>query len=181
MHVLICYASTEGQTRKIAMRAAEFLMRLGHKTTVKPASVAEAADFQNGDAVILAGSLHMGRYQSVLADCIRTWFGQLKDMPSAFISVSLSAAGDEKDLRDAARCAAKLADQTGWTPDMVHHAAGAFRFARYNLIKRWVMRFIAMQKDRTVSSRRDREYTDWPALERFVSEFAEFASDRKAA
>ena len=181
MDVLICYTSTEGQTRKIALHAAETLVRLGHRTRVKQASIAEAGDFQECDAVIFAGSLHMGRYQPALIGCITRWLEHLQGKPSGFISVSLSAAGDERDLEDARRCAMKLADKTGWTADMIHHAAGAFRFSRYHIFKRWLMRLIAMQKDKTVEMGRDREYTDWNALERFVGEFAEFAESKRAA
>ncbi len=181
MDVLICYTSTEGQTRKIALHAAETLVRLGHKTRVKQASIAEAGDFQQCDAAIFAGSLHMGRYQPALIDCITKRLEQLQGKPSAFISVSLSAAGDESDQEDARRCAMKFANETGWTADMIHHAAGAFRFGRYHIFKRWLMWLVAMQKDKTVEIGRDREYTDWNALDRFVGEFAEFAADRKAA
>jgi menaquinone-dependent protoporphyrinogen oxidase len=181
MHVLICYASTEGQTRKIALHAAESFMRLGHHTVVKETSIADADDFKDCDAIILAGSLHIGRYQPALTECIVRKQEFLRRKPAALISVSLSAAGDENDLRDADGCVKKLAEKTGWTADMVHHAAGAFRFSQYGFFKRWVMRMAAMVQDKTVKTGVDKEYTDWNALERFVGEFAEFADSKRAA
>ena len=179
MNILICYASTEGQTRKIALQAAETVMKLGHKVSVENAVIAEELDIEHFDAAILAGSVHIGRYQTALVHRIAEWLEGLKSMPSAFISVTLSAAGDENDLEDAKRCAAKLADETGWTADMVHHAAGALRFTQYDFFKRWAMRFIAMQKGEKADTSKDVEYTDWVALESFLAAFVNYAAEKK--
>ncbi len=181
MKVLICYASTEGQTRKIALQAAETVMELGHKVTVENAVLAEEVDVGQFDAAILAGSVHVGRYQTALVHRIGHWREELQSVPSAFISVTLSAAGDDNDLEDARRCAEKLANETGWTADMVHHAAGALRFTQYDFFKRWAMRFIAMQKGEKADTSKDIEYTDWAALESFLGAFVDYAEKGKAA
>ncbi len=91
---------------------------------------------------------------------------------AAFVSVSLSAASNEADEREAIEAIANgLFDQTLWRPDQVCHAAGAFKFTQYDFFRRWSMKFIAMQRGEAVDMNVEKEYTDWAALERFVADF----------
>jgi menaquinone-dependent protoporphyrinogen oxidase len=181
MNILICYATTEGQTRKIAQAVAETLIKAGKKTALCDLAESGSLDARRYDAAILAGSVHIGRYQASLVHSIANWLDTLKTIPTGFISVSLSAASDDpKDQADAKACADRLFDETGWTPDLVHHAAGAFRYTRYDFFKRWAMRFIAMQKGAPADTSEDVEYTDWDALERFAGEFVDHAERTKA-
>ncbi|HSM40052.1 MAG TPA: flavodoxin domain-containing protein [Afifellaceae bacterium] len=182
MNILICYATTEGHTRRIAQAITETANEAGHKATFIDATVVEDDEIDRHDAVIMAGSVHIGRYQSALVHRISTWLEKLKTKPNAFVSVSLAAASDDPDdLEGIEECAQKLFEQTGWTPDHVHHAAGAFRYTQYDFFKRWAMRFIAMQKGASTDTSRDTEYTDWDALKRFTREFLEFANHKLAA
>ena len=175
MNILICYATTEGHTRKVALHAADFLMRHGCEATVENADSAEDLDLTVFDAAILAGSVHIGRYQTSLDHFVRSRIDQLNARPTAFLSVSLSAAGDADDRKDADELATGFLKATGWTADMVHNVAGAFRFTQYDFFKRWAMRLIALQKGETVDTRQDREYTDWIALDDFLDSFEEHA------
>ena len=182
MNILICYATTEGQTRKIAQAMTETAIEAGHRATCIDATIVDDKEIDRHDAVIMAGSVHVGRYQSALAHRVTNWLDRLVTKPNAFVSVSLAAASDDPDdLADIEKCAAQLFEQTGWTPDKVHHAAGAFRYTQYDFFKRWAMRFIAMQKGASTDTSRDTEYTDWDALKRFTREFLAFADQRIAA
>lgn len=182
MNILICYATTEGQTRKIAQAMTETAIEAGHRATCIDATIVEDDEIERHDAVIMAGSVHIGHYQSALVHRISTWLDKLKTKPNAFVSVSLAAASDDQDdLEGIEVCAQKLFEHTGWTPDHVHHAAGAFRYTQYDFFKRWAMRFIAMQKGASTDTSHDTEYTDWDALKRFTREFLEFANHKLAA
>ena len=180
MNIFICYATTEGQTRRIARAVSETIIKAGHRAAYTDAEIIDDLEIGRYDAVIMAGSIHIGRYQPALVHRITTWLETLKRIPTAFVSVSLSAASDDpEDLADAKACADRLFDETGWTPDLVHHAAGAFRYTRYDFFKRWAMRFIAMQKGAPTDASEDVEYTDWDALERFTGEFIDHAEQMK--
>ncbi len=86
-------------------------------------------------------------------------------MPTMFLAVSLSAAGDDLDDWSGLRtCLADFKAATGWTPARVEHVAGAFRFSEYDFFRAWAMRRIADQKGETVEPGKDKEYTDWAAL-----------------
>jgi menaquinone-dependent protoporphyrinogen oxidase len=159
--ILVLYATTEGQTRKIADFAAKQFE--GDEVTLVDAVDAPTslgpAQF---DAAVLAASLHMHRYQNSIIDFAREHHARLNRMPSLFISVSLSAAGrDPDDLRGIAECAENFQAETGWRPKQILQVAGAFRFTRYGFFKSLAMRRIAKAKNVTVNPHEDLELTDW--------------------
>lgn len=96
MHFLIVYGSTEGHTRELAHFAAQRLREHGHQAAVEEATdKAGGADPRAYDGTILAASVHVGRYQPVLVRFAREHHEALNAVRSAFISVSLSAAGEK--------------------------------------------------------------------------------------
>jgi menaquinone-dependent protoporphyrinogen oxidase len=117
------------------------------------------------DAVILAASLHTGRYQVAVEHFAQTHHDQLNGMLSVFVSVSLAAAGDdEDDVQGLARSVEELQRTTGWKPRHVQHVAGAFRYTQYDFFKRWAMKYIAWRKGAPTDTSQDWELTDWNAL-----------------
>lgn len=165
MYLLVAYATTDGQTRKIARFAADRLVTNGHSVELLDVKDAEGLDLARFDAVILAGSLHAGGYQKTLARFASEKHAELATLPTLFLAVSLSAAGqDPDDWAGLRKCLAAFETETGWTPGRVEHVAGAFRFTEYDFFRAWAMRRIADQKGETVEPGRDKEYTDWAAL-----------------
>lgn len=181
MKVLILYGTTEGQTHKIAGFAADRLKRLGDAVTIVDTAAAPP-DLRpdNFDAAILAASLHNGVYQRPFVDFVRAHHRGLNRLPTAFFSVSLSAAGREPDdLKHAATCVDFFRNETGWTGN-AHHIAGAFRFSEYDFFKRWMMKIIAWERSLPVAGIQELELTDWDALGRIVDAFHEQISRRPA-
>lgn len=166
MKILILYGTTEGQTRKIAEFIAKQLKGYGDTVTLVDATGdVSGIDMRDYDAAILAASLHAGQYQGPVAHFARTNRTWLNRIPTAFVSVSLSAAGnDPEDLKGIAECAERFKSETGWTTPEVHQVAGAFRFTEYDFFKRWVMKLIAWEKDVKVEPGKDLELTNWEAL-----------------
>ncbi|WP_137112061.1 flavodoxin domain-containing protein [Rhodobacter sp. SY28-1] len=165
MYLLIAYATTDGQTRKIARFAADRLAGQGHAVELLNVEDAEGLDLSRFDAAILAGSLHAGGYQKSLARFATAARIDLALMPTLFLAVSLSAAGqDPDDWAGLRKCLAGFEADTGWTPGRVEHVVGAFRFTEYDFFRAWAMRRIADQKGEPVEPGRDKEYTDWAAL-----------------
>jgi menaquinone-dependent protoporphyrinogen oxidase len=166
MKILIVYATTEGQTRKIARHVLDALAGAGHAAELIAAEEAGGLDPAGFDAAVVAGSVHGGRFQKELVDWARAEARRLSEVPTLFLPVSLTAAGkDAQEWEGLRGCVARFAAETGWTPARVEHVAGAFRFSEYDFFKSWAMRWIAAQRDETVRPGEDREYTDWAALE----------------
>ncbi|MFU8883309.1 MAG: flavodoxin domain-containing protein [Rhodobacterales bacterium] len=177
MIVLIAYATTEGQTRKIARFCADRLIAQGHSVELLPLvdmADDDLVDMSRFDAAILAGSVHGGRLQPQLARFAARHAGPLQARPSLFVIVSLAAAGNDPDEHaDLARNAAEFAENTGWTPAEVVQVAGAFRFTQYDFFKGLAMRWIAHSKGESVTPHTDKEYTDWDALAALMQRWPE--------
>lgn len=174
MQITIIYATTEGQTRKIARHIQQRITRAGHAVELLPADAApETAPALDGSgAAILLGSVHAGRYQPALIALATREAAALDAIANLFVSVSLAAAGDDpEDWEGLADCVARFKAETGWTPARVEHVAGAFRFTEYNWFTTWAMRYIQGQKDPTARSGKDVEYTDWAALDTMVDDW----------
>jgi len=174
MKLLVLYATTEGQTRKIVRFVADRLAEAGHTVELLPAAEAKELDLARFDRALVAGSVHGGAYQADLVDSLTAHRATLAGLPTLFLSVSLTAAGDDPEDWDGLKaCVARLTEDTGWTPGRVVHVAGAFRFTQYDFFKAWAMRWIARERDETIDPNRDKEYTDWDKLARDVDDWLE--------
>ncbi|NHB76755.1 flavodoxin domain-containing protein [Rhodobacter calidifons] len=182
MYLLIAYATTDGQTRKIARFAADRMAGQGQAVELLNVEDAEGLDLSRFDAAILAGSLHAGGFQKALARFCASARTELAQMPTLFLAVSLSAAGqDPDDWSGLHKCLAAFQADTGWTPGEVEHVAGAFRFSEYDFFRAWAMRRIADQKGEKVEPGKDKEYTDWAALGRRLDAWLAGLSSRVTA
>ncbi len=178
MRFLVLYGTTEGQTRKIADFVTTKLKDRGDVVAmIDAADVPPDLQPQDYDAAILAASLHAGDYQGPLVHFARKHHEALNTMPTAFLSVSLSAAGkDPDDLKGTVACALRFQKDSGWNPNEVHHVAGAFRFTEYDFFKRWMMKVIAWERGMRTSGVDELELTDWDALSQIVGSFHERAA-----
>lgn len=177
MNCLILYGTTEGQTRKIATFLRDHMARAGHTATLVDAvEVPPDLDPRRFDRVLVAASVHIGRYQAAVEDWAHRHAAALSGTGAAFISVSLAAAGtDQDDVKGLAQCVEEFKRRTGWSPATVHHVAGAFRYTQYDFFKRWALKYIAWRKGAPTDTTQDYELTDWAALERFADGFVEGA------
>jgi menaquinone-dependent protoporphyrinogen oxidase len=177
MKIAILYATREGQTRRIA----EYLAGAFHARDV-PADVfnlkqAGDPDLESYDALVVAGSVHLGKHEPELVKFVKHHRDELQAIPSAFISVSMSQAGIESVDRSAEqREAAKREIETvlerfyratAWRPRWVLPVAGALLYTKYNFLVRFVMKQISKAAGSSTDTKHDHEYTDWAGLERF--------------
>ncbi|HKF96821.1 MAG TPA: flavodoxin domain-containing protein [Steroidobacteraceae bacterium] len=174
MQILLVYGTNEGQTQKIAAFVADRLARCGHQVTTASASDAQTPpDPHRFEAVLVAASVHLGRYQPAVIDFVRRHHAAISARSNAFLSVSLSAAGRESDdRRGLQKCVADFVQATGWAPELVHHVAGAFRYTTYGFLTRCVMKYIAWRKGAPTDTHHDYELTDWEDVARFTERFA---------
>jgi menaquinone-dependent protoporphyrinogen oxidase len=174
--VLVFYATTEGQTRRIAeriasdMRARGFNSRAIDVSSVDPARV----DWDNVRGVLLGASLHAGRHQRGAAMFAKAISPRLGLYPSAFFSVSLSAgSANPEEVQTAARVAREFASAAGWNPSEIVCFAGRLAYTRYGWLTRWMMKRIAKKEGGPVDTTRDHELTDWDAVARFTTRMAD--------
>jgi menaquinone-dependent protoporphyrinogen oxidase len=172
MRVLVAYASTHGHTARIAERIGAVLRDAGIEVVLEDVRHDSAAAPENFVAAMVGGSIHMAKHHTELVNWIRDHRGELQARPSAFFSVSLSAAGDTGATDDAWRAAHELLDDTGWTPDATTCFAGALEYREYDAFTRVLMRLVARQHDLSTDTSADVDLTDWDAVDRFAADFA---------
>ena len=172
-HVLVAYATTEGQTEKVARRVAEELEATGHDADL--ANLDDADPSPDGyDGVVVGASVHAGGFQRAVTRFAEVNAPDLSARPSAFFFLSLTAADDAEESRAAvAELGEAMEAETGWHPDEMAAFAGALRYSEYGPIKRFVMRRIARSYDGGTDTSRDYEYTDWDEVAAFARRVAD--------
>lgn len=173
MRVAVIYATVEGQTRTVAEHVGRYLRDNGHQAEMIDAThPPDAISIDDIDAIICAGPVHMGTFPAPFRRFVHRHVRELMARPGAFVSVSLTAAGGEKDeLEELSEIVTGFSDETGWWPVAVHHAAGALKYTEYDYFRKWMMRRIAGKRNAPTDTSHDYEFTDWAALDAFVGGF----------
>jgi menaquinone-dependent protoporphyrinogen oxidase len=180
MLILVLFSTTEGHTRRLAQFAAARLRACGHEVRLHDATDSDLPDSARFDAAFLLASVHLGHYQHSFVEFARKNHNALNVIPTAFVSVSLSAAGDNpSDLAGIRACVDRLEHDTLWHPGVVYHAAGAMRFTAYGFFTKLAIKHIARQRGKTVKTSEDYDLTDYAAFETFINRFVADALSSK--
>jgi menaquinone-dependent protoporphyrinogen oxidase len=173
MRVFILFSTTEGHARRLAQFTAARLAKLDHKVYVCDAAQTDQPDVAGFDAALLIASVHVGHYRRSFVAFARKYHDVLNAIPTAFVSVSLSAAGDNPtDLAGIRDCIERLKRDTAWHPGAVHHAAGAMLFSACGFFTKLAIKLIARKRGKVVNTSQDDDLTDYAALETFIDAFA---------
>jgi menaquinone-dependent protoporphyrinogen oxidase len=179
--ILVVYGTTEGHTAKVAGAIAETLHRIGAVVDVAAADGGSPAP-DGYDAVIVAASVHAGRYQQSVQQWVRTHAAALSRKPAAFVSVCLGVLQkDPKVRQDLQTILDRFVAATGWRPTVAKFVAGALPYTRYGWIKRLVMKRTVAKAGGDTDTHRDFEYTDWNDLSHFTADFGHGLSECRRA
>lgn len=173
-NVLILYATTEGQTARIAESIAQTLRMRGHAAETRQANeLPEDLEPAKYDGVIVGASIHYGHHPAYLRPLVHRHREVLEAKPSAFFSVSLSGGGPGAKPKAARRYLDVFLRQVGWHPQQTATFGGALQFSKYGAFKRMLMVMIVGFAGGDTDTSRDYEYTDWAAVEDFSETFAQ--------
>jgi menaquinone-dependent protoporphyrinogen oxidase len=175
MKVLIVYASTEGQTRKIASQIAAQVGESGHDVRLEDIT-RTPKDIRPGDfgAVIVAASVHQEKHQEDIETFVTTSRSVLATRPTLFLSISLAAAFEDS-RGNAEAYIANFLRSSGWVPDRHLAVAGALRSAEYDYYQQQILEHIVLKDRDVIDVGRDYEFTDWKALAETVDAFLKAA------
>lgn len=156
MTAAVFYATREGHTKKIAERIAADLRFRGALVDVFDVRDCPDPEWSRYSTACLAASVHLGHHE--------------KEM------VAFAAKHRQTLPRRAAEDAQRMIDvfvkDSGWQPEHALPVAGALAYSKYSFLVRFLMKGIARRAGAPTDTSRDYEFTDWPALDRFVDEFA---------
>jgi menaquinone-dependent protoporphyrinogen oxidase len=173
--VPVFYATTEGQTRRIAEFIAGQIGKHGLDSRAVPIISEEAShvDWSRVRGACIGASLHLGKHQAEAVAFARVHHAALSAIPSLFFSVSLAAGSKRADEAEEARAIAeRFATDTGWQPSRIACVAGRLAYTQYNWFVRLLMRRIALKEGASGDTSRDYEYTDWTKVEQLADELA---------
>jgi menaquinone-dependent protoporphyrinogen oxidase len=171
--ILVVYGTTDGHTAKVAGAITETLRRTGAIVDVSAAD--DPAPPPDGyDAVIVAASVHAGRYQKSVDRWVRAHAAALGRKPAAFVSVCLGVLQRDANVRrDLQAILDRFVATTGWRPTVAKFVAGALPYSHNGWIRRLVMKRIVAKAGGDTDTRRDYEYTDWNDLRHFAADFGQ--------
>lgn len=181
MNVLLLYASTHGHTARIAGRIAEAVRGADIEVDVRDAKRDAPAELSQYDGVVVGASLHGAHHQHEIVDWVKDHLEPLEDRQTAFFSVSLTAAEDTEEAREATRkCIEDFEAETGWRPGRTVAVAGALQYREYDVFTRTLIRLMMKRGGHPTDTSHDHDYTDWDAVDRFGREFAEALAEPRA-
>lgn len=172
-NLLLAYATSEGHTAQIVAHLADRARSAGCKVALVRIDEGEQpTDLRSFDAVILAGSVHLGMHQPAVLGFAQRHREELEHVPNLFLSVSLSAASKDPDAVDrSTRQIRDFCDQAGWVPHEVHSVGGALAWGEFGPVMRLLMKWIVRRAGLEPRSSTDQDFTDWGELGGFFDEW----------
>jgi len=174
--IFIVWSSTEGQTRRIVQTIEHEIKKAGHQLeTINADEPPRGWIFSKADAVLVAASVHDGKYTDGIRRLLKQQSARLAGVPAAFASVSLSGADPAKQ-QEAEGYIAALLEETGWNPALTVSLGGALRYPEYSFYKRWTMKRIAQKGGFPTDTSKVHEFTDWDRVRTLAAEMVELAT-----
>jgi len=189
MRAAVFYATREGQAERVANRVAcDLRGRHFDVDVINVKDVRGLIDWHAYELAFVVASVHIGHHEKEMIEFVRRSKDQLTARHAPFLSLTLSQAGAELPTSslvqrqtahgDALRMISDFMQDTGWQPSHILPVAGALMYSRYNVLVKWIMRRIARTAGFEGETTRDYEFTNWPAVDRFV---IDNTADRTAA
>jgi menaquinone-dependent protoporphyrinogen oxidase len=170
--ILVLYGTTEGHTARIAQSIAAMLRTAGTEADVVPADRSFGPSPRDYDGVLVAASVHRGRFQRHIRRWLLENVNLLRDKPTAFVAVCLGVLQRDPVVQaEVTTIVTRLLLESGWRPAMTKVVAGALLYSRYGWIKRWLMKRIAAQAGGDTDTSRDYEYTNWNDVRTFAEQY----------
>ena len=181
LRLLVAYTTYDGHTAKVAERIAAALKSADCAVEVCDlARMRPDRPLREYDGVVAGAPLHSGKHPRTLAAFVTKNCTTLNTKPSAFFSVSLSAAGNDQQRDDATRCLEEFLKETGWKPSKSTIVAGALLYRKYGFFKRWLMKRIVSGGGGDTDTSRNHVYTEWEALDKFAHQLIRDWTARKS-
>jgi menaquinone-dependent protoporphyrinogen oxidase len=169
--ILVVYATTHGQTAKIAGAIADTLRT--QRAVVDLHRIGQAHCLPDGyHGVVVAAPVRGGAYLKPVRRWVHAHAAALNTRTTAFVSVCLGVLQHDPEVDRALQTIINtFLAGTGWQPRIIKVVAGALPYTRYNWFIRRAMKRIAARAGGDTDTSRDYEYTDWREVREFAEQF----------
>ena len=168
-NVLIVYSSTDGHTKIICQRITNFLNE-DNLVKLLPIEEAKNIDLSNFEKIIIGASIRYGKHSKELYKFVNLNKNILKQKKSAFFSVNVVARKPEKNTAETNPYINKFLKISKWKPNKIKVFAGKVDYPNYNLIDKYIIKFIMFITNGPTDTSRSYEFTDWSKVDDFSEE-----------
>jgi menaquinone-dependent protoporphyrinogen oxidase len=166
---LILYSTTDGQTLKICERIKKMV---SSEIDIVSLDNIKSIELDFYDLIILGASIRYGKHKLEVSNFVLNNKEFLESKKTAFFSVNAVARKENKNTPESNPYILKFLKQTNWKPDYVEVFAGKINYPKYNLIDKYIIRFIMWITKGPTNIKNVYEFTDWAKVDNFASKFS---------
>ena len=166
---LILYSTTDGQTLKICERIKTIV---SSEIDIVSIDNIKSIKLDLYDLIILGASIRYGKHKLEVSNFVLNNKEVLESKKTAFFSVNAVARKDNKNTPKSNPYILKFLKQTNWKPDYVEVFAGKINYPKYNLIDKYIIRFIMWITKGPTNIKNVYEFTDWAKVDNFASKLS---------
>ena len=166
---LILYSTTDGQTLKICERIKTIV---SSEIDIVSIDNIKSIKLDLYDLIIVGASIRYGKHKLEVSNFVLNNKEFLESKKTAFFSVNAVARKDNKNTPESNPYILKFLKQTNWKPDYVEVFAGKINYPKYNLIDKYIIRFIMWITKGPTNIKNVYEFTDWAKVDNFASKLS---------
>ena len=166
---LVIYSSTDGHTKTICERIKNFLSS-GNLVELFSIEDAKKIDLSKFEKIIIGASIRYGKHSKELYNFIKLNKKILDQKKCAFFSVNVVARKIEKNTPDTNPYIKKFLKISKWKPNKINVFAGKVDYPNYNLIDKYIIKFIMFITNGPTDTSQSHEFTDWSKVDDFSQE-----------
>ena len=166
---LFIYSSTDGHTKKICERIINSLND-GNLVKILSLENVKKIDLSEFEKVIIGASIRYGKHSKELYNFIKSNKNILNQKKSAFFSVNVVARKPEKNTAETNPYINKFLKISKWKPNKIKVFAGKVDYPNYNLIDKYIIKFIMFLTKGPTDTSQSYEFTDWSKVDDFSKE-----------
>lgn len=175
--ILFCYASHDGQTRRIAERIGLRLDALGVGATLVDLSARQpgAAEVADAPVVAVAAAIRYGHHLPPAREFLKRHRDRLAEKPLAVLSINLTARKPAKRTLEGNLYLRKWMEGERLKPQVAAAVAGMLDYPRYGWFDRTMIRLIMKITGGPTDPKITVEFTDWARVNALGDEIAALA------
>ena len=166
---LVIYSSTDGHTKKICERIKN-LINNGNLVELFSLEEAKQIELSNFENIVIGASIRYGKHSRQLYNFIKSNRNILDQKKCAFFSVNVVARKPEKNTAETNPYINKFLKISKWKPNKIKVFAGKVDYPNYNLIDKYIIKFIMFITNGPTDTSQSYEFTDWSKVDDFSEE-----------
>ena len=166
---LVTYSSTDGHTKTICERIKNYLID-GNLVELISIKDAKEIDLFKFEKIIIGASIRYGKHSKELYNFINLNKNILNQKKCAFFSVNVVARKPEKNTAETNPYINKFLKISKWKPNKIKVFAGKVDYPNYNLIDKYIIKFIMFITNGPTDTSQSYEFTDWSKVDDFSEE-----------